>query len=103
MGNALFNEYESVRGRDAVRTRCALSLEELDQFTCSFYSICEWVPIFYLWRPNLRDEADNHIVELALAANASAVVTNNIGDFTGSELLFPELSILKPEQWLRRG
>lgn len=101
MGNALFSEYESVRSREGILAKSALSEVELDQFTCAFYSICEWVPIFFLWRPNLRDEADNHIIELALAANASAVVTNNIGDFTSSELIFPELPILKPEQWLR--
>ena len=29
-----------------------------------------WVRVYYLWRPNLPDEADNHLVELAVAGNA---------------------------------
>jgi hypothetical protein len=35
-------------------------------------------------------------IELAIAGNAQ-VVTNNIRDFQGAELLFPKLLILKPE------
>lgn len=26
-----------------------------------------WTRIYFGWRPNLRDEADNHLVELAVA------------------------------------
>ncbi|WP_368500055.1 PIN domain-containing protein, partial [Moraxella sp.] len=37
-------------------------------------SICEWVRIFYLWRPNLKDEGDNHLIELAVAGNANIIV-----------------------------
>ena len=36
----------------------------------SFLSLCEWVPVYYLWRPNLRDEGDNHLIELAVAGRA---------------------------------
>lgn len=57
-------------------------------------SVCKWVRIFYLWRPNLRDEADNHLVELAIAGNAQIIVTRNVNDFRRSQLLFPQLKIL---------
>ncbi|NCS04788.1 MAG: PIN domain-containing protein [Microcystis aeruginosa G13-07] len=57
--------------------------------------------IYYLWRPNLKDEADNHLVELAIAGSAGIIVTNNIRDFHNTELLFPELSILKPENLIQ--
>ena len=67
----------------------------------SFLSVSQWVNIYFLWRPNLTDEADNHLIELALAGNASSIVTNNIRDFLHTELLFPTLSILKPEQIIR--
>lgn len=35
---------------------------------------CRWVEVFYAWRPNLPDEADNHLIELAEAARADAIV-----------------------------
>ncbi len=51
--------------------------------------------------PNLKDEADNHLIELAIAGNAQIIATQNIKDFRNSELLFPNLSILKPEEIIR--
>jgi len=45
-----------------------------------------WIKIFYGWRPNLRDEGDNHFVELAIAGGAEAIVTYNIRDFRLADL-----------------
>ena len=39
----------------------------------------------YLWRPNLLDEADNHLVELA-----------DTRDFERTEMRFPALHIVTP-------
>jgi uncharacterized protein len=102
MGNALFTEYESVIGREEIKTRCSLSEGETREIFAAFVAVCEWVSVYYLWRPNLKDEADNHLIELAIARNARTIVTNNTGDFQNTELLFPELSIVKPENLLRR-
>ena len=55
----------------------------------------------YLWRPNLRDEGDNHILELAVAGAATMIVTNNIADFRGAELRFPEIKLLTPPDALK--
>lgn len=101
MGNALFNEYEDVRARSEILEECKLTPKEIETLSASFYSICEWIPIYYLWRPNLFDEKDNHVIELAVAGNAPIIATNNIRDFKNAELNFPELSILKPEEVLR--
>ena len=57
--------------------------------------------INYIWWPNLADEQDNHIIELAIAGNAPIIATNNIKDFKNTEFCFLDLSILKPEQVLR--
>jgi hypothetical protein len=47
------------------------------------------VKVYYLWRPNLPDEADNHLIELALAGGADTIVTNNLRDVSRGELTFP--------------
>jgi putative PIN family toxin of toxin-antitoxin system len=101
MGNALFSEYESVIQRKEIIARCPLSPEEMLTLLASFISVSQWVSIYYLWRPNLKDEADNHLIELAVAGNAQIIATNNIKDFQNTNLIFPNLSILKPEQIIR--
>lgn len=102
MANALFLEYESVIEREEIQANCPLSESEIKALLEAFLSVCQWINIYYLWRPNLRDEEDNHLIELAVAGNAIAIITNNVKDFQKTELLFPELSILKPEDMIRR-
>jgi putative PIN family toxin of toxin-antitoxin system len=98
MGNALFAEYQDVMNRDEIKSKCPLTVQEASHLLIDFMSVCQWVRIFYLWRPNLSDESDNHLVELAIAGNAKAIVTQNKKDFERSQLLFPQIKILKPEE-----
>jgi putative PIN family toxin of toxin-antitoxin system len=101
MGLNLFCEYESVISRESVLTQCPLSRDEIFKLLQAFLSICEWVNVYYLWRPNLRDEADNHLIELAIAGNARFLVTNNLRDFRNTQLLFPNLVTTNPQGLLR--
>jgi putative PIN family toxin of toxin-antitoxin system len=101
MGTALFTEYESVMERSEIIARCPLDRTEILDLLAAFVSVSEWVNIYYTWRPNLRDEGDNHVIELAVAGNAKILATNNIKDFQAAELLFPNLRILTPEQIIR--
>lgn len=81
--------------------RCLLSPGERREFFAGFAAVCEWVSVYYLWRPNLPDEADNHILELAVAGGAGSIVTQNIRGFRRAELRFPGIAILTPEQFLQ--
>jgi len=101
ISNALFLEYEDVSKRKQITDICPLSLKEVNELLNAFYSICDWVPIYYLWRPNLIDESDNFLIELALAGNANRIITNNINDLQNAELKFPSLEIVTPEIFLR--
>ncbi len=103
ISNALFHELEAVRSRANVEKKCPLSTEQIRELLNAYYSVCVWIPIYYLWRPNITDENDNFLIELALAGNATHIITNNISDFTHSELIFPELKIVNPEQMLKGG
>lgn len=57
-----------------------------------------WVTVYYGWRPNLPDEGDNHLIELALAGGAAAIVTHNLRDLRGGELRLGNLRVLTPAQ-----
>ena len=100
IGPALLAEYEDVLGRAPLFVDSVLSAEERSAALDGFLNQCRWVEVFYAWRPNLPDEADNHLIELALAAQASAIVTRNLRDVARGELKFPSLSVLTPEQCL---
>lgn len=101
MGAALFSEYEDLLGRESLMAKSPLPATERRELFEAFLSVCEWVRIYFLWRPNLPDEADNHLVELAIAGGAESIVTNNTRDVRGGELSFPQLQILTPAQFLK--
>jgi len=101
ISNPLFQEYEDVSSRKRVKEICPLSAREIRGLLNAFYSVCSWVPIYYLWRPNLKDEDDNFLIELALAGNCQIIVTNNVKDLEAAELKFEDLRILAPQQILR--
>jgi len=100
MGDALYFEYESLMARDHLYEDSNFSAQERNDFFDDFCSICRWVDVYYRWRPNLRDEADNHVIELALAGGATSVLTWNKKDFRGGDLMLPDVSILTPVEFL---
>lgn len=100
MGAALFHEYEDLLGREDLMAKCPLSRGERELLLGSFLSVAEWIRVYYLWRPNLTDEGDNHLIELAIAGAAEAIVTHNLRDLNQGELRFPKLRILDPESFL---
>lgn len=100
MGAALFHEYEDLLGRGELMAKCPLSLGERELLLGSFLSVAEWIRVYYLWRPNLTDEGDNHLIELAIAGAAEVIVTHNLRDLNRGELRFPKLRILTPESFL---
>jgi predicted nucleic acid-binding protein len=67
----------------------------------AFLSRCSWQSVYFGWRPNLLDESDNHVMELAIAANVTIIITNNIRDFRNADLLFPQIRILPPDKFLK--
>lgn len=101
ISNALFQECEEITSRSDIIEACPLSPEELRELLNAYYSVCDWTHIYYLWRPNSPDENDNFLIELAVAGNASCIVTNDVRDVGGAELVFPDLHVLTPEQLLR--
>jgi putative PIN family toxin of toxin-antitoxin system len=101
MGVALLCEYEDVLSRATLFTRSHLDESERDELLNIFLATCQWTRIYYGWRPNLHDEGDNHLVELAIAGGAEYIVTRNLRDVARMELLFPRLKVVFPETLLK--
>ena len=55
--------------------------------------------IWYLWRPLLQDAGDEFIAELAVTAQADAIVTHNVRDFRGVEKF--GVKVITPKELLR--
>lgn len=101
VSNALYLEYQDLLNRPHIQTLCQQTSVTLKQFLDDFASICRPVDARYLWRPNLRDEADNHIIELAIAASAEFIITNNTRDFASADLKQLGYAVITPENMLR--
>ncbi len=96
-GNALWLEYEDLLGRD-VWTE-STSDSERRQVLSALIKVGQWVTVYYGWRPNLPDEADNHLIELAIAGGADVIITHNIRDIQRGELL-NSIKVQSPSDFL---
>ena len=97
----LFAEYEAVLSRAAIQRRCPLSAIEQARLFDAFLNRTRLVEVYYRWRPNLRDEGDNHVMELAVAAGDAPIVTFNGKDFRGGESRFPGIVVQTPAAWIK--
>jgi predicted nucleic acid-binding protein len=70
-------------------------IHDLVDYVCS---VALQQPIFFLWRPKLRDPGDDLVLELAVAAACDAIVTHNVRDFVGAERF--GIRVLKPGELL---
>ena len=56
--------------------------------------------VFYLWRPVLRDAKDDHVLELAVEARCSSIITYNKRDFEGTQQF--GIALETPLEFLQR-
>ena len=100
-GNALWAEYCELFHRDVWGDETSPS-ERRDVLT-ALASVGRWVRVYFAWRPNLPDEADNHLMELAVAGGAVAIITHNLRDLGYGELRFDGIEILTPSAFLKQN
>lgn len=101
VGNALFLDYEDVLAREARFTAASITPNDRAALLEALLSVCEWVHIAFLWRPNLPDESENRPIELAIAGNAESIITGNSRDFAAGELVFDSMRVVTPGNWLK--
>ena len=98
LGNALRMEYQDLSGRPVWGD--ATTADERQGVLAALARQGRWVTVYYGWRPNLPDEGDSHLIELALAGGAQAIMTHNLRDLRGGKLRLGNLRVLTPAQCL---
>lgn len=97
----LFAEYEAVLRRPEQRQVHGLSDADLDVLLAVWARYAKPVELRYLWRPQLRDPADEMVLETAINGQADALITLNTRDFQPAIERFA-LSLWSPGELFRR-
>lgn len=100
ISNPLFLEYEAVTQPPEIMKNCHFLTVEAEQFLDALFSVAQWIEVYFAWRPNLADEGDNFLIELAVAGNADCIISKNIKDLKRGELLFPHIKIYSPQEFI---
>jgi putative PIN family toxin of toxin-antitoxin system len=98
---ALALEYEAVCMLAEHRLAAALDIDQVQTFVDAVIAMAEPVETHFLWRPHLRDPADELVLEAAVNGRADAIVTFNQRDFRSVTERF-RLEILLPADALRK-
>ena len=99
MGLAL--EYEAACRDPVQRMASGLSEAEVGTVVPALCAVAEPVTTRFLWRPQLRDAADEMVLEAAINGNADALVTFNRRGFGTVPERFG-IALLSPREALRR-
>lgn len=79
----LFLEYEAVAKRAGLLSE--LGSEDIDSILNYILSKSSIRKIFYLWRPFLKDQKDDLVLEVAVESQSQYIITFNKSDFSGSD------------------
>ena len=87
-------EYET-----ALRRMLGAEDERIDPVLDYLCQVADLREIFFLWRPFLRDPGDEMVLEVAVGAQASRIVTHNVRDFERVEARFG-IRVVTPGEFL---
>ncbi len=92
----LILEYEDAAKR--LIGEIALTVEDIDDILDYVCAVANHYTIFFLWRPFLRDNKDDMVLELAVASRCDVIVTYNQRDFVGVKQF--GIRVLTPKEFL---
>lgn len=98
---AMMLEYEAVLKRPEQLAAFGLTVSEIDTFLDGLALLLRPVTPFFIWRPVLRDPADEQILEATINSPTNIIVTFNRKDFRAAERPFG-LELLLPRDALKR-
>ena len=97
---ALALEYEALCLDENHWRPAGLTLAEAGTYADAVIAIVEPIESYFMWRPQLRDPADEFVLDAAVNGRADAVVTFNIRDFGDAPTRFG-ISLYTPSQAFR--
>jgi putative PIN family toxin of toxin-antitoxin system len=95
----LILEYEAVLTRAPHLEASGLSIEETTAVLDALAAVAEPVRLRFLWRPRLKDAADEMVLETAANGSADRLVTFNLRHFKSAAKEFGILAATPPEVW----
>ncbi len=98
---ALALEYEATCLLPEHRTAAGIELADVNVFVNAVLALVEPVETHFMWRPQLRDPADELVLEAAVNGRADAIVSFNTRNFGGAPARFG-VDLLTPAEALRR-
>jgi predicted nucleic acid-binding protein len=98
---ALALEYKGTCKLAEHRLASGLDLTEVGIFVDAVLAMAEPVETHFMWRPQLRDPADELVLEAAVNGRAAAIVTFNRRDFGIAPTRFG-VEVLTPADTIRR-
>ena len=93
-------EYEAVCGLAEHQQAAGVSAVDAQVFLDGLAVLIESVETHFLWRPRLRDPADEMVLEAAVNGRADVLVTFNLRDYGSIPLQFG-IKVLRPNDALR--
>lgn len=98
---ALALEYEAACQLAEHRLAAGLDPDDVGIFIDAVLAMVEPVETHFMWRPQLRDPADELVLEAAVNGRAAALVTFNRRDFGAVPARFG-IDLLAPSEAIRR-
>lgn len=98
---ALALEYEAICRTTDHRLAAGMSQKRVGIFLDAVLALAEPVETHFMWRPQLRDPADEFVLEAAVNGGANTIVTFNKRDFVRVADTFG-IEVLSPVEMLRR-
>jgi putative PIN family toxin of toxin-antitoxin system len=95
----LMIEYEAVLTRPKHLEATALSIGEVNMVLDAFAAVAEPIQLHFYWRPQLKDPADEMVLETAVNGRADRLVTFNLRHLKRAAERFGIPAVTPPEAW----
>jgi putative PIN family toxin of toxin-antitoxin system len=100
--SSIYFEYEAVLTRPSTLKLLTLTHEQITDVLDLLALLARKHEVYFLLRPNLRDETDNIFWECAFTSNSDYLVTANVRDFQDSALTGFPFAVVTPHEFFIR-